>query len=68
VSEHCELSIDDLRVIRDSLDYSVQRVNDYQHLEHTHKRDSIRPIEAARDKIRLLIAKRKEATDGRQLD
>ena len=65
MAEHCELSSDDLRVIRDSLNYSVQRVNDYQHLEHTHKRDSLRPIEAARDKVRLLIAARKERSHGR---
>ena len=65
MAEHCELSSDDLCVIRDSLDYSVQRVNDYQHLEHTHKRDSLRPIEAARDKVRLLIAARKERSHGR---
>lgn len=60
-----DLTDDDLRVIRDSLDYSVQRVSDYQHREYEHKRDSLRPIEAARDKVRQLIANRKEAKHGR---
>lgn len=59
------LTNDDLRVIRDSLDYSVQRVSDYPHREYDHKRDSLRPIEAARDKVRQLIANRKEAKRGR---
>lgn len=59
------LTIEDLRVIRDSLDYSLQRVSDYQHLDHLHKRDSLRPIEAARAKVRAIIAIGKEAKDGR---
>jgi selenocysteine lyase/cysteine desulfurase len=58
------LNESDLRTIRDALNYAVQKVNDYPHMEHNHKRDSLRPIEAARDKVRALIAARKEATDG----
>lgn len=65
MDEDLELSPEDLRVIRDSLDYSVQRVSDYPHREYCHKRDSLRPIEAARDKVRLLIAARKERSHGR---
>lgn len=60
-----DLTDDDLRVIRDSLDYSFQRVSDYPHLEYGHKRDSLRPIEVARNKVRKLIAIRKEAERGR---
>lgn len=60
-----DLTDEDLRVIRDSLDYSVQRVSDYPHCEYDHKRDSLRPIEATRDKVRQLIAMRKEVKRGR---
>ncbi len=59
-----DLSLDDLIVIRESLGYSIQRVSDYPHREYDHKRGSLRPIEAAREKVRRLIATRKEATDG----
>ena len=60
-----DLTIEDLIVIRDSLNNSAQRVSDYPHREYGHKRDSLRPIEAAREKVRRLIATRKEAKDGR---
>lgn len=60
-----DLTDDDLRVIRDSLDYSFQRVSDYPHLEYDHKHDSLRPIEVARNKVRKLIAIRKEVERGR---
>lgn len=60
-----DLTIKDLRVIRDSLNYSVQRVSDHQHMEYAHKQESLRPIEAAREKVRQLIANRKEANRGR---
>lgn len=60
-----DLTDDDLLVIRDSLRYSIQRVSAYPHLEYDHKRDSLRPIEAALDKVRHLIANRKEANRGR---
>ena len=60
-----DLTIEDLGVIRESLNYSVQRVSDYPHREYGHKRDSLRPIEAAREKIRQLLAIRKEANHGR---
>lgn len=53
----------DLRTIRDALDYAVQKITDYPHLEYQHKRDSLRPIEEARIKIRALIAAQK-ATNG----
>jgi len=65
MSQDVYLTVEDLRVIRDSLDYSVQRVGDYQHLQHSHKCDSLRPIVAARDKVRALIASRKVANHGR---
>lgn len=58
------LTIEDLRVIRDSLDYSLRRVSNYQHLDHLHKRESLRPIEAASAKVRAIIASGKEAKDG----
>lgn len=58
--ERVELTSEDLRVIRDSLNYSAQRVSDYPHMEYDHKRESLRPIEAAREKVRQLIAERKE--------
>ena len=60
-----DLTIEDLRVIRDSLNYSVHRVSDYQHMEYDHKRESLSPIEAAREKVRKLIAERKESNHGR---
>jgi hypothetical protein len=60
-----QLTENDLCVIRDSLDYSVQRVRDYPHREYDDKRLSLRPIEEARDKVRQLIASRKEAKRGR---
>jgi hypothetical protein len=60
-----ELTENDLRVIRDSLNYSVQRVSDYPHRDYDNKRMSLRPIEEARDKIRQLILDRKEAKRGR---
>lgn len=60
-----ELTENDLRVIRDSLNYSVQRVSDYPHRDYEDKRMSLRPIEEARDKIRQLILDRKEANRGR---
>ena len=60
-----DLTIEDLRVIRDSLNYSVQRVSDYQHMEYDHKRESLSTIEAAREKVRKLIAERKESNHGR---
>jgi hypothetical protein len=41
----------------------VQKITDYPHLEYQHKRDSLRPIEEARIKIRALIAAQK-ATNG----
>lgn len=59
-----QLTENDLCVIRDSLDYSVQRVRDYPHREYEHKRLSLLPIEQARDKVRRLIAAQKEPTDG----
>jgi hypothetical protein len=62
---HLELTLEDLHVIRDSLDYSVQRVSDYQHGNHSHKNDSLRPIKAARDKVRALIATSKDKPHGR---
>jgi len=60
-----DLTIEDLCVIRDSLNYSVQRVSDYPHIGYDHRLDSLRPIEAAREKVRQLIAERKEANRGR---
>jgi len=65
MSRKVDLTIEDLGVIRESLNYSIQRVSDYPHGEYGHKRDSLRPIEAAREKVRQLIAKSKVATDGR---
>jgi len=65
MADSMNLTDDDLRVIRESLDYSVQRVSNYPHIEYDHKRDSLRPIEAARDKVRQLLANRKEANRGR---
>jgi hypothetical protein len=59
------LTDEDLCVIRDSLNYSVQRVSDYPHREQEQKRCSLRPIEAASEKVRQLIAKRKDASHGR---
>ena len=59
------LTIEDLIVIRDSLNYSVHRVSDYPRREYGHKVDSLRPIESAREKIRQLLAIRKEAKYGR---
>lgn len=59
------LTDNDLRTIRESLDYSVRRVSDYPHMEYDHKRESLRPIEQAREKVRALIASRKEASRGR---
>lgn len=55
----------DLQIISESLNYSVQRVSDYPHLNYDHKRESLRPIKAARDKVRLLMAMRKESAHGR---
>jgi hypothetical protein len=60
-----ELTQNDLFVIRDSLDYSVQRVSDYPHRDYDDKRLSLRPIEEARDKVRRLIKSRKVAKHGR---
>ena len=60
-----DLTIEDLRVIRDSLNFSVQRVSDYQHMEYDHKRESLSPIESAREKVRQLIEKRKDSSHGR---
>jgi len=60
-----ELTENDLCVIRDSLNYSVQRVSDYTHRDYDDKRMSLRPIEEARDKVRRLISARKEAKRGR---
>jgi hypothetical protein len=55
----------DLHTIREALNYAVQKVNDYQHIQHQHKRDSLRPIEEAREKVRAMIASRKELRHGR---
>lgn len=55
----------DLCAIRDSLSYSAQRIGDYPHASYEHKRESMRPIKQAIDKVRQLIASRKEAKDGR---
>jgi hypothetical protein len=59
------LTDEDLCLIRDSLNYSAQRVSDYPHREYAHKIDLLRPIEAAREKVRQLLAIRKEANHGR---
>lgn len=60
------LTTDDLRVIRDSLCYSVQRVSDYPHMKAEDKQHSLRPLVATLEKVRALIANnKKEATDGR---
>lgn len=63
--EKVDLTNDDLRVIRDSLNYSVQRVSDYPHQSYDDKRMSLLPIEEVREKVRQLIATRKEANRGR---
>jgi hypothetical protein len=60
-----QLTENDLCVIRDSLNYSVERVSNYPHREYDDKRLSLRPIEEARNKVRRLIAARKEAKRGR---
>jgi hypothetical protein len=59
-----QLTENDLCVIRDSLKYSFQRVSEYPHRDYDDKRLSLRPIDEAREKVRRLIAARKEATDG----
>jgi selenocysteine lyase/cysteine desulfurase len=58
-------TVADLSVMLDSLNYSVQRVSDYPHREYEDKRMSLRPIEDVREKVRRLLAARKEEKRGR---
>jgi predicted chitinase len=60
-----QLTENDLCVIRDSLNYSVQRVSNYPHRDDNDKCLSLRPIEEAREKVRRLIAATKKANHGR---
>jgi len=60
----CEFTTDDLCVLRDSLNYGIQRVRDYPHQEYAHKLDSLRPIEAVREKVLLQIAAIRKANSG----
>jgi hypothetical protein len=59
-----ELTTDDLCVIRDALDYGIQRVRDYPHHEYAYKLESLRPVEAVREKVRLQIAALRKATNA----
>jgi hypothetical protein len=60
----CEFTIDDLFALRDSLNYGIQRVRDYPHQEYAQKLDSLRPIEAVREKVLLKIAAIRKANSA----
>jgi len=50
-----------LYTIRESLDYSINRLREYQHLDHSQKLRSLEPIQAAMDAVRQAIAETKKA-------
>lgn len=56
-----EFTDSQLQTINDSLGYSIQRVSGYAHHDYKQKRDSLAPIEDARDTVRQMIAERKES-------
>lgn len=51
-----DLSVDELRTIRESLDYSIERVKAYPHQEPEYKETSLKPLIDVREKVRRMIA------------
>jgi hypothetical protein len=50
-----KLTKDELRVIRDALGLVIDKITNYPHQEYSHKLNSLKPVEALRDKVRQLI-------------
>jgi hypothetical protein len=48
------LSLDEIRTIITSLEYSIQRIQEYPHQDYQIKRTSLKPVEDVLEKVRLI--------------
>jgi len=53
-SDNCKLTLEDVRVLLDSIRYGIDKIRHYPYTDENHRRASLQPLQDVQDKLRAI--------------